>query len=81
LEEDSGSDNDEQFLDAVEDFIPTEQVLVKEPKGMKQKRLTLPNLRPPDLKVSVWSILKEGIGKDLTKITMPIIFNEPLSIL
>ena len=82
LEEESGSeDNDDLFLDAVDDFIPTEQVVTMEPSGLREKRLTLPNLRPPDLKVSVWSILKEGIGKDLTKITMPIIFNEPLSLL
>lgn len=30
---------------------------------------------------SVWNILKHCIGKELTKITMPIIFNEPLSLL
>jgi len=28
---------------------------------------------------SVWSILKQCIGKELSKITMPVIFNEPLS--
>lgn len=30
---------------------------------------------------SVWSILKQCIGKELSKITMPVIFNEPLSFL
>ncbi|XP_074656432.1 oxysterol-binding protein-related protein 1-like isoform X2 [Tubulanus polymorphus] len=30
---------------------------------------------------SVWSILKKCIGKELSKITMPVIFNEPLSFL
>ncbi|GAV03596.1 hypothetical protein RvY_13992 [Ramazzottius varieornatus] len=30
---------------------------------------------------SVWSVLKQCIGKDLSKITMPVVFNEPLSFL
>lgn len=31
--------------------------------------------------VSLWSILKQSIGKELSKITMPVVFNEPLSFL
>ncbi|XP_055332802.1 oxysterol-binding protein-related protein 1-like [Paramacrobiotus metropolitanus] len=30
---------------------------------------------------SIWSVLKQCIGKDLSKITMPVVFNEPLSFL
>lgn len=30
---------------------------------------------------SIWSVLKNCIGKELSKITMPVIFNEPLSFL
>ena len=30
---------------------------------------------------SVWSILKQCIGRDLSQITMPVIFNEPISML
>ncbi|XP_071144219.1 oxysterol-binding protein-related protein 1-like isoform X2 [Mytilus edulis] len=30
---------------------------------------------------SIWSILKQCIGKELSKITMPVVFNEPLSFL
>eukprot|EP00106_Octopus_bimaculoides_P020477 XP_014787919.1 PREDICTED: oxysterol-binding protein-related protein 2-like [Octopus bimaculoides] len=30
---------------------------------------------------SIWSILKQCIGKELSKMTMPVIFNEPLSLL
>lgn len=41
--------------------------------------MTLPHERPPNLKISVWSILKNCIGKDLTRISMPVYFNEPLS--
>ncbi|GJQ68247.1 hypothetical protein Trydic_g10772 [Trypoxylus dichotomus] len=30
---------------------------------------------------NIWSVLKNCIGKELTKITMPVVFNEPLSFL
>lgn len=30
---------------------------------------------------SIWSILKQCIGKELSKITMPVVFNEPLTFL
>ena len=30
---------------------------------------------------SLWSIIKEAIGKDLSKVCLPVYFNEPLSAL
>ena len=33
------------------------------------------------MKLDFWKVLKENLGKDLTKITMPVYFNEPLSML
>ena len=38
-----------------------------------------PSLPMP--KLAVWSFLKSAIGKDLSKITLPVLFNEPLSML
>lgn len=35
----------------------------------------------PKPALAVWSFLKSAIGKDLSKITLPVIFNEPLSML
>lgn len=35
----------------------------------------------PRDQVSIWSILKNCIGKELSKITMPVVFNEPLTML
>jgi hypothetical protein len=29
--------------------------------------------------VSLWSMIKDNIGKDLTKVCLPVYFNEPLS--
>ncbi|GAA6055777.1 hypothetical protein JCM3770_004796 [Rhodotorula araucariae] len=50
-------------------------------KGYEQLRTKLPitnDDRPP---MSLWSILKSNIGKDLTKISFPVAFNEPTSML
>lgn len=30
---------------------------------------------------NIWAVLKNCIGKELSKITMPVVFNEPLSFL
>lgn len=38
-------------------------------------------VKPPKCDSSIWSVLKTCIGKDLSKITMPVQFNEPLSFL
>jgi len=37
-------------------------------------------LRDPNKKPSFWKILKDLIGKDLSKVSMPVYFNEPLSL-
>ncbi|XP_011269973.1 hypothetical protein, variant [Capsaspora owczarzaki ATCC 30864] len=54
--------------------------LEKYKKTRKQRRSELPMA---DIKVSpsFWSVMKNSIGKDLSKIAMPIDFNEPLSLL
>jgi len=40
----------------------------------------LPSIKDPNKKISFWKILKDLIGKDLTKVSMPVYFNEPLSL-
>ncbi|XP_060063801.1 oxysterol-binding protein-related protein 1-like [Ylistrum balloti] len=42
-----------------------------------RSRLPVPMFDRNDF--SIWSILKQCIGKELSKITMPVVFNEPLS--
>ncbi|KAG7755935.1 hypothetical protein KL947_003984 [Ogataea haglerorum] len=32
-------------------------------------------------KISLWSVLKSMVGKDMTKMTLPVVFNEPTSLL
>ncbi|XP_072297644.1 oxysterol-binding protein-related protein 1-like isoform X2 [Eucyclogobius newberryi] len=49
--------------------------------GIKQHRSSLPAPMFSRNDVSIWSILKKCIGMELSKIAMPVIFNEPLSFL
>ncbi|XP_027146083.1 oxysterol-binding protein-related protein 1 isoform X1 [Larimichthys crocea] len=49
--------------------------------GVKKHRTCLPAPMFSRNDVSIWSILKKCIGMELSKIAMPVIFNEPLSFL
>lgn len=49
------------------------------PTNRKQRRTRVPD--KPNYPLSLWSIMKNCIGKDLSKIPMPVNFNEPLSML
>ncbi|XP_007559444.1 oxysterol-binding protein-related protein 1 isoform X1 [Poecilia formosa] len=49
--------------------------------GVRKHRTSLPAPMFSRNDVSVWSILKKCIGMELSKIAMPVIFNEPLSFL
>ncbi|XP_046534751.1 oxysterol-binding protein-related protein 2 [Equus quagga] len=49
--------------------------------GLQKHRTSLPAPMFTRSDFSVWSILKKCIGLELSKITMPIAFNEPLSFL
>ncbi|KAL1347045.1 hypothetical protein HN51_020568 [Arachis hypogaea] len=44
-----------------------------------KRRTKLPEPVEKESGVSLWSIIKENIGKDLTKVCLPVYFNEPLS--
>lgn len=50
--------------------------------SFSERRLRLPiDPKTPKPALSVWSFLKSAIGKDLSKVTLPVLFNEPLSML
>ncbi|XP_062099411.1 oxysterol-binding protein-related protein 1C-like [Humulus lupulus] len=44
-----------------------------------KRRKKLPDPIEKEKGVSLWSMIKDNIGKDLTKICLPVYFNEPLS--
>ncbi|GAA6003099.1 hypothetical protein JCM10207_001988 [Rhodosporidiobolus poonsookiae] len=50
-------------------------------KGYEHLRSSLPITNDDRPSVSLWAILKGSIGKDLTKISFPVYFNEPTSML
>ncbi|KAI6653377.1 Oxysterol-binding protein-related protein 2 [Oopsacas minuta] len=61
--------------------IINDTFIVDEPYELvPQSRTELPKPLPP-YRFSVWSYIKEFVGKDLTKITLPACLNEPLSAL
>ena len=47
------------------------------PPPPRRERLPPPKQR--EKSVSLWSIIKECVGKDLSRICLPVYFNEPLS--
>ncbi|KAL8675602.1 MAG: hypothetical protein Q9168_000114 [Polycauliona sp. 1 TL-2023] len=62
--------------------IKKEDEIVPSFKGYEdpvRTRLKMDNDDRP--KISLWSILKSMIGKDMTKMTLPVSFNEPTSLL
>ncbi|EGR34348.1 oxysterol-binding protein, putative [Ichthyophthirius multifiliis] len=44
-------------------------------------RMKLPKVKDPNEKINIWSILKDSIGKDLSKFAVPVYLNEPISML
>ncbi len=50
-------------------------------KSQTGRRTQLPAPQPDTSGLSLWNILKKNIGKDLSKIAMPVALNEPLSML
>uniref|UniRef100_A0A0D6QY67 PH domain-containing protein n=1 Tax=Araucaria cunninghamii TaxID=56994 RepID=A0A0D6QY67_ARACU len=44
-----------------------------------RRRMKLPEPKEKEKGVSLWSMIKDNIGKDLTKVCLPVYFNEPLS--
>ena len=45
------------------------------------ERFILPYFKDPKVKISIWTILKDSIGKDITKMSVPVYFNDPMNIL
>jgi hypothetical protein len=43
------------------------------------RRDRLPTPKQREKSVSLWSIIKECVGKDLSRVCLPVFFNEPLS--
>ena len=44
-------------------------------------RVELPFLKDGTVKISLWEVLKNSIGKDIWRISVPVFFNSPLGVL
>eukprot|EP00061_Rhincodon_typus_P015853 g43767.t1 len=55
------------------------ELVSKEPATKRNRRTSIPD--KPNYSLNLWSIMKNCIGKELSKIPMPVNFNEPLSML
>ena len=51
------------------------------PPPPEEIRQWLPVKKDPNQKYSLWRVLREAIGRDLTRFAVPVYFNEPISML
>ena len=70
----SSSQNSEPVADRLEKLS-----IQSKDKVVRQRRTTVPE--KPNISFSLWSIMKNCIGKDLSKIPVPVNFSEPTSML
>ena len=81
--------DDEEYKDARNEFtLPenrimnphelTPQFIIQQFRSREKPRTRLPVMKD-QVGFSVWSFLRHCLGKDLTRVPMPITFNEPLS--
>jgi hypothetical protein len=73
------------FHDAM-DFIPMltpSNVKEGELDGDEEpkERMVLPYFKDPKIKISVWTVIKDSIGKDISKMSVPVYFNDPTGFL
>lgn len=73
------SDDDGLFAVESEDDVDPSIRSVGTNYPYVKRRKKLPDPIEKEKGVSLWSMIKDNIGKDLTKICLPVYFNEPLS--
>lgn len=72
--ETNGDEKDVKLVEKEEEDKP-------KPKALATTRTRLPVKQPDKNNSNLWSVLKQCIGKELSKITMPVQWNEPISLL
>nr|XP_020468458.1 oxysterol-binding protein-related protein 3 isoform X1 [Monopterus albus] len=70
----------DNFSNGIESERPNSDS-VEEGAVLCQRRSCLPSPSPDNCTISLWNILKNNIGKDLSKVAMPVQLNEPLNTL
>nr|XP_026691981.1 oxysterol-binding protein-related protein 6 isoform X2 [Ciona intestinalis] len=77
-EESEAGDDDVSSEADVSDNDDATDIQSTDVSTMRRVKLPCPS---PDSDVSLWNILKKNIGKDLSKVAMPVTLNEPLNAL
>ncbi|XP_075954902.1 oxysterol-binding protein-related protein 2-like isoform X1 [Anarhichas minor] len=77
----TGLESDDSCEVSFKDALVFDSKRAKPENGVWERRKTLPAEMISRNDFSVWSILKKCIGMELSKIAMPVVFNEPLSFL
>ena len=72
------SDDGLYTVESEEDVDPSIKSVGTNYPSVKRRR-KLPDPVEKEKGVSLWSMIKDNIGKDLTKVCLPVYFNEPLS--
>ena len=63
----------------IQEFLRRESFLKFPVKSKKYLRKELPAERDPNLKPNLFKIIKDAIGKDITKMTLPAVMNQPFT--
>ncbi|RXN33394.1 oxysterol-binding -related 3-like isoform X1 [Labeo rohita] len=73
--------SDNVSMDNFSNEVENERGCVENGGSQEQRRSCLPSPSPNTSTISLWNILKNNIGKDLSKVAMPVQLNEPLNTL
>ena len=74
--EDISEEDEPSFHDTIECFSEPDAGS----ENMHFKRRTrLPDPAEKEKGVSLWSMIKDNVGKDLSRVCLPVYFNEPIS--
>jgi len=87
-DEEEKSEDEDEFFDAIESgpsfVLPADAprpAVQKRPSQSGFVRRTQIPANGPSKRPGIWAVLSNNIGKELSKISIPILFNEPLSAL
>uniref|UniRef100_A0A8C2CK55 Oxysterol-binding protein n=1 Tax=Cyprinus carpio TaxID=7962 RepID=A0A8C2CK55_CYPCA len=73
--------DDDSYISDISDNVSMENFSNENGGSQEQRRSCLPSPSPNTSNISLWNILKNNIGKDLSKVAMPVQLNEPLNTL
>ncbi|PSC68755.1 oxysterol-binding -related 1D isoform X1 [Micractinium conductrix] len=77
----SGGATPSALAAAVAAAVAAEPDWLAKERPLPRRRDRLPKPQQAEKSVSLWSLIKDMVGKDLTRVCLPVYFNEPLSAL